>query len=84
MIEERFEKKKRRKTLKFEALAADNSSRSPIFEQRESTVGRMHLINIYQRSIFLRWKKKKRRKNDSIKKIRIHAYSVYLGKERDK
>lgn len=83
MIEEKFEKKKRRKTLKFEALAADNSTRSPIFEQRESTVGRTHLINIYQRSIFLRWKKKKR-KNDSIKKIRIHAYSVYLGKERDK
>lgn len=70
--------------MKFEALAADNSTRSPIFEQRESTVGRMHLINIYQRSIFLRWKKKKKRKNDSIKKIRIHAYSVYLGKERDK
>lgn len=84
MIEERFEKKKRRKTLKFEALAADNSTRSPIFEQRESTVGRTHLINIYQKSIFLRWKKKKKEKNDSIKKIRIHAYSVYLGKERDK
>lgn len=63
MIEESFEKKKKkRKTLKFEALAVDNSTRSLIFEQSESTVGRMNLINIYQRSIFLRRGKKKKKK----------------------
>lgn len=72
MIEEKFEKKKRRKTLKFEALAADNSTRSPIFEQRKFTVGRMHLINIYQRSIFLRWKKKKEKTIQSKKYVYTH------------
>lgn len=81
MIEERFEKKKRRKTLKFEGLPADNSTRSPIFEQRESTVGRTHLINIYQRSIFLRWKKKKEKTIQSKKYVYTHI--VYIQGKRE-
>lgn len=54
-------KEKKRKTLKFEALTA-YIIRSLIFEKSESTVGRTNLINIYQRSIFLRWGRKKRKK----------------------
>lgn len=60
---------------------ADNSTRSLIFENR--IVGRMNLTNIHQGSFFL-LEKKKKGKEDSIKKIRIYAYRVYIYRERER
>lgn len=78
-------KEKKRKTLKFEALTA-YIIRSLIFEKSESTVGRPNLINIYQRSIFLRWgrKKRKKKKRFNQKNTYTRIQRIYLEKERDK
>lgn len=77
-------KEKKRKTLKFEALTA-YIIRSLIFEKSESTVGRTNLINIYQRSIFLRWGRKKKKKEKTIQsKKYVYTHIAYISRERER